>query len=235
MASISCGVAHAGMARRGGVQLLLEHALVDRRDGVLGAAKDLGAMRRACWKANSATARQVRREIFARAVGDLVHRPALAPLLGAVGVVDGHAHDRDRRVDAADRPNAGDAPPGAQDDLAVDGLAQDGVGAADVARALGRDGGGLQAVAVPADRLGGLEDHGVPRAPAILERQVVPLDADGQPDDGRVEDAERLLEESCPVWSPSVTTRVVGSIGASIDRPGGAPGGIVRPPAGPPP
>ena len=83
-----------------------------------------------------------------RQVGDLVVALALAPLLGAVGVVDGHADDRDRVIDAGDRPDdARDAPPGADDHLAVDLLAQDAVGGADVVLALGRDGRGLQAEA----------------------------------------------------------------------------------------
>ena len=57
---------------------------------------------------------------------------ALAPLLRAVGVADRHADDRDRRVHAAERDDARDAPAGADDHAAADLLAQDAVRRADV-------------------------------------------------------------------------------------------------------
>src|SRR4029078_9354211 len=73
-----------------------------------------------------------------RPVGDLARGAlvALAPLLRAVGVVDRHADDGDRVVDAGDRGHARDPPARADDDLAVDLLAQDAVGGADAGAAL---------------------------------------------------------------------------------------------------
>src|SRR5204862_5203357 len=73
------------------------------------------------------------------AVRDLVAVLGLAPLLRAVGVADCHPADRDRVVDAAERRDARDPAAGADDDLAVDLLAQDAVRAADVVLALRRD------------------------------------------------------------------------------------------------
>ena len=117
------------------VHLLLEHALVGRADRVLRPAEDLRA--RALGLPE--------RELGDRAADapldplgaerDLVLALALAPLLRAVGVADGHAHDRDRRVHAAERDDAGDAAARADDHLAADLLAQDPVRRADVVRA----------------------------------------------------------------------------------------------------
>ena len=165
-------VRHVGMARRGRVHLLLQHPLVDRADGVLRAAEDLRA------RALGLPERELRDRVADApldALGaerDLVVALALAPLLRAVGVADRHAHDRDRRVHAAERHDAGDAPAGAHDDLAADLLAQDAVRRADVARALGRDRRGLQAEPVLADRAGGLVDDRVLRRAPTLEREV---------------------------------------------------------------
>src|SRR4051794_12248505 len=90
------------------------------------------------------------------AVRDLVTVLGLAPLLGAVGVADRHAAHRDRVVDAAQRRHTRDAAAGADDHLAVDLLAQDAVGRADVVGALGRDRGRLDRQAALANRGGGL-------------------------------------------------------------------------------
>src|SRR5439155_19150107 len=73
---------------------------------------------------------------------DLVGALALAPLLSAVGVADRHPNDRDRRVHAAERNDAGNPPAGADDHLASDLLAQDPVRRADIAARLRRHGRG---------------------------------------------------------------------------------------------
>src|SRR4029450_5294182 len=93
-----------------------------------------------------------------RAEGDLLFAVAFAPLLGAVGVADGHSHDRDGIEGPADRHDSGDAAPGADDHVAADLLPQDAIRAADVVLALGRNGGGLQAEAVLSDGCRGLAD-----------------------------------------------------------------------------
>ncbi len=78
------------------VHLLLEHPLVDGRDRPLRAAVDLALHRlgRAEGVLGHGAARRAGDPLGAE--GDLVGRAlvALAPLLGAVGVLDGHAHDR---------------------------------------------------------------------------------------------------------------------------------------------
>src|SRR5262245_65663710 len=68
-----------------------------------------------------------------RPVGDLVVALALAPLLRPVGVSDGHSHDGDRSVDAAERHDARNPASGADDHLSADLLAQYAVRRADVA------------------------------------------------------------------------------------------------------
>src|SRR6185295_18169992 len=79
-----------------------------------------------------------------RAERDLVGAFTLPPLLGAVRVADGHAHDRDRGVHTAVRNHAWNAAAGADDHAPADLLAQDPVRRADVVRALGRDRRGLE-------------------------------------------------------------------------------------------
>ena len=142
-------VRHVRVARRGRVHLLLEHPLVDRADRVLRAAEDLraGALGLAERELGDRAADAALDPLGAER--DLVVALALAPLLRAVGVADRHAHDRDRRVDAAERDDARDAPAGADDHLAADLLAEDPVRRADVVAALGRDRRRLQAEAVP--------------------------------------------------------------------------------------
>src|SRR5438874_472926 len=127
------------MPRGGLVHLLLEHPLVRRADRVLRPAENLRA------GALGLEERELGDRVADAALDPL--RPerhlvvtfALAPLLRAVRVADGHAHDRDRRVDASQRRNSWDAAAGADDDLAADLLAEDPVRRADVAATLGRD------------------------------------------------------------------------------------------------
>ena len=172
VASISCGsYGTSGMALRGGVHLLLQHPLVRRADRVLRAAEDLraGALGLAERELGDGAADAPLDPL--RPERDLVVALALAPLLRAVGVADRHAHDRDRRVHAAERHDAGDPPPGADDHLAADLLAEDPVRRADVVAPLGRDRRGLQAEAVLADRRGGLvHDLVLRRAPRARAR-----------------------------------------------------------------
>ena len=94
-----------------------------------------------------------------------------------------------------DRIHAGDPPAGADDHPAVDRLAQDLVRAADVVGALGRDRGGLDAVAGLAHRARGRQHDLVPGPAAILQREVVVLELERDAADGRVEHPQRLLEQ----------------------------------------
>ena len=128
-------------------------------------------------------------------VGDLVVAFAFAPLGGAVRVADGHPDDRDRRVHAADRRDAGDPPSRAHDHLAADLLAQDPVRRADVVARLRCHGGPLQAEPVLADRGGRLVHDGVLGLAAALEREVVADELELEPDHVRGENAEAFLQE----------------------------------------
>jgi hypothetical protein len=101
-------------------------------------------------------------------------------------------------VGAPDRHDAGDAPPGADDHVAADLLAEDAVRAADIAGALGSDRGRLEAKPVFADRAGGLVDDLVLGRAPCLERQVVARQLELEPDHVGRENAERLLEELLP-------------------------------------
>src|SRR6185437_2001875 len=168
----------------GVVQLLLEHALVDGRDGPLRPAVDhathlLGGPEGVLRHRAAGRARDLLgaiRHLVGGAVG------ALAPLLGPVGVLDGHAHHADRVVHAGDRRDAGDPAPRADDHLAVDAFAHDPVGRADVVLALGRHGGGLQTEAGLLHGRRGLLDDRVGRRAAVLEREVVVLELELYPD-----------------------------------------------------
>ncbi len=140
-------VGDVGVLGGGGVHLLLEHSLVDRADGPLRPAVD-GAAHLA------RLAERVLRHRVTGRTGDLLGTEGLLfacalrafpPLLCAVGVVDRHPDDRDRVVRPADRRDAGDAAAGADDDLAVDLLAEEAVRGADVVLALRRDRRGLDA------------------------------------------------------------------------------------------
>src|SRR5438105_7038141 len=102
------------------VHLLLEHAFVGGADGVLRPAEDprAGALGVAEGELGDRVADPALDPLGAER--DLVVARALAPLLRAVGVPDRHAHDRDRRVDAAERDHAWDAPARVDDDLPAD-------------------------------------------------------------------------------------------------------------------
>ena len=89
----------------------------------------------------------------------------------------------------------GNAAAGADDDLAVDLLAQDAVRGADVVAALGRDRRRLEAVAGVAHRARRLVDDLVGGRAARLEREVVAHEVELHPEDVGIEDAERLLEQ----------------------------------------
>ena len=178
------------------VELLLEHALVDRGDGPLRPAVDLradplGHPERVLGHRVTGGARDLLRQ-----VGDLVAALALAPLLGAVGVVDRHPHHGDRVVDARDGPDhARDPPAGADDHLAVDLLAEDPVRRADVVLALGRDGRRLQPEAGLAHRARRLVDDLVARLTPLLEPEVEVLELERHAEQFRVEHPHGLLEQ----------------------------------------
>src|SRR5918992_2565509 len=136
------------MALGGLVHLLFEHALVHGTDGPLGTAVDppVDALRRAKREFGHRAADAARDALGAG--GDLVATVvAFTPLLGAVRVAHRHPHNRYRIVHAGHRCHPGDAPASADDHLAVDGLAQDAVGASDVVLALRGDRGRLEAEA----------------------------------------------------------------------------------------
>src|SRR5215210_2288073 len=171
------------MPFRGRVHLLLELPLVDRADGVLGPAEDL----------RSGPRRLLERELCDRVADPpldplgaercLVVAAALAPLLRAIRVSDGHADDRDRRVDAAEGNDAWNAASGADDHAASDLFAENAVRRADVAGSLRGDRRRLQAKAALADRGGGVVDDGVLRRAPRLERQVEPRKLERESDD----------------------------------------------------
>ena len=188
------------MARGGGVELLLEHPLVDGGDGPLGPAVDarlaahaLGGAEGVLGDRAAGGARDLLGPERLLVVGALL---ALAPLLGAVGVLDGHADDRDRVVHARYGPDdARDPPAHAHDDLAVDLLAQDPVRGADVVLALGRDRRGLQPEARLAHRARGLVDDLVAGLAPLLQREVVRVELELHAEDRRVQDPDGLLEQ----------------------------------------
>jgi hypothetical protein len=130
--------------------------------------------------------------------GGLVLAVALAPLLRAVGVADGHADDRDRMVRAANWDDARDPPAGADDDVAADLLAQDAIRAADVVLALRRDRRRLEAEACLADGGRGLVGDAVLRCAALLERKVVAGEIELETDDFRREQADRFVQQFLP-------------------------------------
>src|SRR5262249_17414993 len=107
-----------------------------------------------------------------RSERDLVVALALTPLLCAVGVADGHAHDRDRSVDAAERCDARNAAAGADDHLAADLLPKDAVRRADIAATLRCDGRRLEPEAVLADRGRCVMDNAVVRGASALEGEI---------------------------------------------------------------
>ena len=191
-------VRHVGMPLVGCVHLLLEHPLVGRRDGVLGTAEHLraGPGRVAEGELGHGAADGPLDPLGAER--NLVLPFALTPFLCSIGLSDGHPHHRDRGVHAAERDDAGNAAPGADDDLPADLLAEDQVRRADVSAPLGRDGRGLQAEPVPADRRRRVVDDGVLRGAAVREREVVARKLELDAGDVGREHAERLLEQLLP-------------------------------------
>ena len=99
-------------------------------------------------------------------------------------------------IDARHGPDdARDPPAGADDHLAVDLLAQDPVRGADVVLALGRDRRGLQPEAGLAHRPRGLVDDLVARLAPLLEREVVVVELELDPEQLGVEHPHGLLEQ----------------------------------------
>src|SRR6266850_3365620 len=178
-----------------GVQLFLEHPLVDGADGELGSAEDLRLD-------PPGVGEGVVGDDAAGPAADLLgsERPLVesmpfTPLLRAVGIVDRHPDDRDGGVDAGQWTDAGDSPAGSDDHTAVDLLAQDRVGAAHVAGSFGRDRGGLDAEAELTERLRGVEHDLVARLAALLEREVEVALFDLQAEHVWLEKAQRLAEQ----------------------------------------
>src|SRR5918997_502760 len=182
-------VADVAAVLRGAVHLLLEHPLVDGGDGVLGATEDLGPHLARLDKGELRYASAYPARDLLCPVGDLVETLALAPLLGPVGVVDGHPYDGDGRMDAGHGVDAGDATSRAHDHGPVYALPEYRVGRADVPGRLRRHRRGLYAEAARFHRRRRLVYHPVVRSLAVLERQVVPLELHVHPGDRRVEDA----------------------------------------------
>ena len=125
----------------------------------------------------------------------LVVARSLSPLLGAIGIADGHPYHGDRRMDTSERDDSGNAAAGPDDDLPADLLPQDSIRRADVADALRRDRRGLEPVSVLADRCGRLVDHAVGRSPSRLEREVEARELEVDPGHVRSKHAQRLVEE----------------------------------------
>jgi hypothetical protein len=191
-------VRHLGMARGRFVHLLLEHPFVNGADGVLRATEHLRA------RSLGLPKRELRdgvADASLDALGakcDLVVTIALAPLFRTVRVADRHADDGDRRVDPAERHDAGDPAAGADDHLPADLLAKDPVGRADVAGALRRDRRRLQSQATLANRRGRFVDDSVLGGPAALQREVEADEAELEADDVGLERAHRFLEQLLP-------------------------------------
>ena len=130
-----------------------------------------------------------------RAESDFVVPFAFAPLLRTVGISDRHAHDRDRRVYAAERHHARDATPGPDDDLPADLLPQDAVRRADVVAPFRGDRGGLEAEALLSDRLRSLVDDPVVRRLPRAQREVETGELELEAGHLRGEDAQGFLQE----------------------------------------
>ncbi len=186
------------MARRGRVHLLLEHALVDGAHRVLRAAEHLRA------GSLGLTERELRDGAAdptldaLGAKGDLGVAGALAPLLRAVRVADGHAHDGDRRVDAADGEDTRDPSPGADDHLAADVLAEDPVRRPDIVTTLRGHRRGLESEPVRRDRARRLVHDLVRRLASLPEREVEPRQRELEPEHLVLQDAKGGLEQLLP-------------------------------------
>ncbi len=184
------------------VHLLLQHPLVHRAHGPFGPAVD----------APADPIRFAERELGDRgaipahdplgAKRHLVGALALAPLLGAVRVANGHPADRDGVVDARHGRHAGNPPAGPHDHLAADRLAQDAVRAADIVGAFRGDRRRLEAQSSLGHALRRFVYDLVVRRAAVLQREVVALDLELDPKHVLVEDAKRLVEELLPRLVP---------------------------------
>ena len=182
----------------GGVELLFEHAFIDGADGVLGTPEDLGLDALGVGEGILGHDPAGATADLLRSIGPLVQAVTLAPLLGAVGVVDRHPDDGDRRVHPGERAHSRDPAARADDHLPVDLLAQDRVRAPDVAGSLGGYGRRLQAVPVFAKRAGGIQDDLVPGFAAPLEGEVEVEPFDLEADDVRVEQPDGLPQQLLP-------------------------------------
>src|SRR4051794_41395636 len=146
------------------VHLLLQHALVDGADRPLRSAIDLAIQALGLAKRVLRNRAAVGATNRLGAMSQLVAVVGLAGLLGPVRVTDRQPDDGDRVVHARDRVDARDTPAGTDDDGPADPLADDPVGASDVAGALRRDRRRLQAEAgLPHRRRGLVADAVVSR------------------------------------------------------------------------
>ena len=199
-------VVDLGMALRGGVELLLEHPLVDPRHRELGAPENPGTGAR-CVHEGELGDRPARgpRDVLG-AVRDLVAVALLAPLLRVVCVVDGHAHDADRSADPGDPGDAGDALPGAQDHASADPLPEQRIGAADIGTVRRRDRRRLQPETGGTHRLRSLDDHGVCGLASMASDRSNVCSSSSTPMTSGCITRSASSSSSCPVWSPRRTT-----------------------------
>ncbi len=156
----------------GCVQLLFEHTFIDWTDRELWATKNFSA-RFACLPegifGNHAAC--AARELF-RAVGFFVQPFAFAPLLSVIGIIDCHAHDTDRCVNAPEGAHRWNTPPGADNHFAVNLIAQNSIGAAHVTFDVRRNGSGFDAEAMNVQRFTGIDDDLVFCGAPLFQREV---------------------------------------------------------------
>src|SRR3954454_8589298 len=183
------------MALGGGVHLLLEHPLVDRANGPLRPAVHSAAELRGGAKGVLRHRAAVRAPDGLRPVRDLVAIRRFAPLLGPIGVADGHAAHDDGVVDAANGRHAGDAPPRPQDHRPVDRLADDPVGATDVVGALRRNGRRLQPQAGAAHLIRRLLADRVSGPAPVLQREIKSDELDLETENAWIQHSQRLPQE----------------------------------------
>ena len=188
-------VGDVGVTGSRAVHLFLEHSLVHRAHGVLGAAEHLGtrARRMAEGELGDSPADSTLDALGAERKLALAF--PLAPFLGPVGVADRHANHRDGRVNPSDRQHPWDAPAGADDDVAADLLAQDPVRAPHVVCALRRDRRSLEPETRLDDGSSGLVDDGVTGCPTRFEREVEAVELQRHAHDVRGKDAQGFLEQ----------------------------------------
>ena len=131
------------------------------------------------------------------APGLLVRAPRVAGpvLLSAVGIAHRHANHHDRVDDRGGRRHPRDAPAGPHDDGTTYALAQNPIGAADIAGRLGRDGGGFEAEARLAHGHGSVTHDIVCGRPPVGERQVEMDELQVESEDSGIEHPQGLLEQ----------------------------------------